>query len=78
MHACQTDLFAPPPTEPSSPGRPPADPLLHRRRDSSGPALRRTFAVGRSGPRTRELRFAEGRRPPMPGPWALKAVVSGS
>jgi hypothetical protein len=36
---------------------------------------RRTFAVGRVTPRTREIQYVEPRPAPLPGPWALKAVV---
>jgi len=66
----QGDLFAPHPKPTLKPPRRtrPEDPLLRRR----------TFAVGRSGPRTREVQFVEARRAPLAGPWALKAVVSGS
>lgn len=36
---------------------------------------RRTFAVGRLTPRTREIQYVQARPAPLPGPWALKAVV---
>lgn len=36
---------------------------------------RHTFAVGRLNPATREVQFVEPRAAPLPGPWALKAVV---
>ncbi len=36
---------------------------------------RRTFAVGRWTPRTREIEFVEPRPAPLRGPWSLKAVV---
>lgn len=38
---------------------------------------RRTFAVGRLTPRAREIQYVEPAPAPLPGPWALKAVVRG-
>lgn len=77
----QADLFSSAtPAEPPSPPLKgvPGDPLLRRRLETSGDTGRRGFAVGRSGRGRRELHLVHARGTPLPGPWIVTAVVSGS
>jgi hypothetical protein len=39
---------------------------------------RRTFVVGRLTRRTTEIQYVDPGPAPLPGPWALKAVVRGT